>query len=152
MTAALRIARAEWGYWRHSRLLLAALAVFGLLLAATAVLSAARIESEAARRAAQQQAAEQAFTAQPDRHPHRMVHYGHYVFRTPPPLAVFDPGIDAVAGQALFLEGHRQNSAAFAEAPSAAGVGAFGVPHPALAYQLLVPLLLIALGHAAFAR
>jgi ABC-2 type transport system permease protein len=152
MSVALRIARAEWRCWLRSRLLLAALAVFGLLLAATAVLSALRIETEAARRAAQQQAAEQAFLAQPDRHPHRMVHYGHYVFRTPPPLAVFDPGIDAVAGQALFLEGHRQNSAAFAEAPAAAGVGAFGVPHPALAYQLFVPLLLIALGHAAFAR
>lgn len=152
MTSALRIARAEWGYWLRSRLLLAALAVFALLLAATAVLSALRIEAEAARRAAQQQAAEAAFVGQPGRHPHRMVHYGHYVFRTPPPLAVFDPGIDAVAGQALFLEGHRQNSAAFAEAPSAAGVGAFGVPYPALAYQLLVPLLLIALGHAVFAR
>lgn len=152
MSGALRIARAEWRYWRRSRLLSAALAVFGLLLAATAVLSVARIEAETARRAAQQRAAEAAFVEQPGRHPHRMVHYGHYVFRTPPPLAVFDPGIDAVAGQALFLEGHRQNSAAFAEAPSAAGVGAFGVPHPALAYQLLVPLLLIALGHAAFAR
>ncbi len=152
MTAALRIARAEWGFWLRSRLLRTALAVFGLLLTAIAVLSATRIETESARRAAQQQAAEAAFIAQPDRHPHRMVHYGHYVFRTPPPLAMFDPGIDAVAGQALFLEGHRQNSAAFAEAPSAAGVGAFGVPHPALAYQLLVPLLLIALGHAAFAR
>jgi ABC-2 type transport system permease protein len=152
MNAVLRIAAAEWQYWLRSRLLLAALGVFALLLAATTVLSAARIGAEQAQRLDQQRAAESAFAAQPDRHPHRMVHYGHYVFRAPPPLAVFDPGIDGVAGQALFLEGHRQNSAGFAQAPAAAATGGFGVPSPALVYQILLPLLLIALGHAALAR
>jgi ABC-2 type transport system permease protein len=152
MTRALRIAHAEWRYWLRSRLLLAAIAVFVVLLGVTAWLSAARIAAEDALRLSQQRAADAAFAAQPDRHPHRMVHYGHYVFRTPPPLAVFDPGIDAVAGQALFLEGHRRNSAAFAPAPASAGIGAFGIPHPALAYQVFVPLLLLALGHALFVR
>jgi ABC-2 type transport system permease protein len=152
MTQALRIAAAEWCAWSRSRLLRATLLVFGALVVATAVLSAWRIDAEQARRSALQQAAEQAFVEQPARHPHRMVHYGHYVFRTPPPLAIFDPGIDAVAGQALFLEGHRQNGAAFADAAATGTIGAYGIPSPALVYQLLVPLLLIALGHAALAR
>jgi ABC-2 type transport system permease protein len=152
VSGALRIAIEEWRCWLRSRLLGAALAVFGLLVAATAAASWQRIEAEHSQRESLQRAAEQAFTAQPDRHPHRMVHYGHYVFRTPPPLAVFDPGIDAVAGQALFLEGHRQNSAGFADAAAAAGGGGFGLPSPALAYLVFVPLLLVALGHAALAR
>jgi len=60
-----------------------------------------------------------------------MVHYGHYVFRAPPPLAMFDPGVDAVTGQSLFLEGHRQNSAMFADARAEARTGGFGALTPA---------------------
>ena len=99
-----------------------------------------------------QEQSEETFLSQPDRHPHRMVHYGHYVFRAPPPLALFDPGVDAVTGQSLFLEGHRQNSAMFADARAEARTGGFGTLSPAKIYHLFLPLLIIALGHAVILR
>lgn len=49
-----------------------------------------------------QSKANDAFEAQPDRHPHRAIHYGHFVFRPPVPLAAFDPGVDAFTGNAMF--------------------------------------------------
>ena len=61
-----------------------------------------------------------------------MVHYGHYVFRTPAPLARFDPGLDAVTGQSIFLEGHRQNTAMFAASGASADLVELDAGHPAL--------------------
>lgn len=92
------------------------------------------------------------FLAQPDRHPHRMVHYGHYAFRTSPLLAALDPGVDAVTGQSIFLEGHRQNTAMFADARAGADLGGFAGLTPANIYQLLLPLLLIIIGHGMLLR
>ena len=105
----LRIAREEWRQWMRSRLAVISLIVFAVLLIFTTGLTL--LEAQGARhdRLHQQEQSEETFLSQPDRHPHRMVHYGHYVFRAPPPLALFDPGVDAVTGQSLFLEGHRQN-------------------------------------------
>ncbi len=81
-----------------------------------------------------------------------MVHYGHYAFRTPPPLAAFDPGVDAVTGQSIFLEGHRQNTAMFADTRAGADLGGFAALTPANLYQLLLPLLLIIIGHGMVLR
>lgn len=152
MSSAIRIAREEWRLWLRSKVVVAAALIIAVLLAVTSVLTINRIADEQAQRMEQQVAAEEMFFAQPDRHPHRMVHYGHYVFRTPPPLAVFEPGVDAVTGQSIFLEGHRQNSAMFADTKAAADLGGFSDLTPASLYQLLLPLLLIVLGHAMFLR
>jgi len=152
MSAPLRIALEEWRLWARSRVVLLAALIVAVLVAATSVLTAQRIADEAERRAARQASAEQTFFAQPDRHPHRMVHYGHYAFRTPPPLAAFDPGVDAVTGQSIFLEGHRQNTAMFADTRAAADLGGFAALTPASLYQLLVPLLLIIIGHGVVLR
>ncbi|MFK7913311.1 MAG: ABC transporter permease [Pseudomonadales bacterium] len=152
MSSAVRIAREEWRQWLRSRLAVLSLMVFAILLLFTTILTA--LDAQAARheRLHQQEQAEQTFLDQPDRHPHRMVHYGHYVFRTPPPLAMFDPGVDAVTGQSLFLEGHRQNSAMFADARAEARTGGFGALTPAKLYHLFLPLLIIALGHGVILR
>jgi ABC-2 type transport system permease protein len=148
----LIIAGAEWRYWVRSRLAWSgALLMTGLLLATT-VLTALRMQGETSERAHQQAEAEAAFLSQPNRHPHRMVHYGHYVFRTPAPLALFDPGLDPVTGQSLFLEGHRQNTAMFASSGASADLGGFSWLSPALVYQLFGPLLVILLGHGLVAR
>ena len=152
MSVVRQIARDEARYWRRSQLAVAASVLFLLLAVVTLVVTALRISHETTLRAHHQAEAEAAFLAQPDRHPHRMIHYGHFVFRTPPPLARFDPGIDAVTGSALFLEGHRQNSASFAEAGASAYLGGLSWLTPALVYQLFAPLLLIILGHGALAR
>lgn len=152
MSAPLRIAREEWRLWARSRVVLVAALIVAVLLAATSVLTALRLAEEAERRTARQASAEATFFAQPDRHPHRMVHYGHYAFRTPPPLAAFDPGVDAVTGQSIFLEGHRQNTAMFADTRTAADLGGFAALTPANLYQLLIPLLLIIIGHGVVLR
>lgn len=146
------VAAAEWRYWRRSRLVLVGALLLAVLLVATTVLTTLRVQAEQARRAHDQAAAEAAFLAQPARHPHRMVHYGHYAFRTPAPLALFDPGLDAVTGQSIFLEGHRQNTAMFAAAGASADLGALSRWSPATVYQLFGPLLLVLLGHALLAR
>jgi ABC-2 type transport system permease protein len=152
MKAVWAIAAAEWRCWQRSRLALGAAALLAGLLVATVLLTALRMQAEHTERTLQQTQAEATFLAQPDRHPHRMVHYGHYVFRTPAPLALFDPGLDAVTGQSIFLEGHRQNTAMFAQAGASADLGALSWLSPALVYQLLGPLLLILFGHGLLVR
>ncbi len=147
MSTILTIARAELLLWLRSRLALSTLLIFALLLTATSVITTLKMKNERQQRAEQQIVAEEFFRSQPDRHPHRMVHYGHYVFRVPPPLSMVDPGIDSVTGQAMFLEGHRQNTAMFADASRSAELGGFENLTAALVYQLFVPLLLIAIGH-----
>jgi ABC-2 type transport system permease protein len=128
-----------------------ALLITALLIATTA-LTTLRMQSETAERTQHQAKAETAFLTQPDRHPHRMVHYGHYVFRTPAPLALFDPGLDPVTGQSIFLEGHRQNTAMFAASDASADLGGLIWLSPAMVYQLFAPLLVILLGHGLVAR
>lgn len=152
MSGVIRIAREEWRLWLRSRVVVSAAIIVAVLLAVTSVLTINRITAEQSQRMEQQLAAEETFLAQPDRHPHRMVHYGHYAFRPPPPLAMFEPGVDAVTGQSIFLEGHRQNSAMFADTKAAADLGGFAALTPATLYQMLLPLLLIVLGHAMFLR
>jgi len=114
MSQILTIAKEEWRYWLRSRLVKIGLIVFAFLLIVTSIMTASRVSDLRHDRLHQQEAAEQTFLNQPARHPHRMVHYGHYVFRAPTPLAQFDPGVDSVTGQSIFLEGHHQNSAMFA--------------------------------------
>ena len=152
MNKIFAIAREESRLWLRSRLAQCTLLIFALLLAAVSIATSLRMSEEHHERSEQQALAEETFLSQPDRHPHRMVHYGHYVFRPPPPLAMIDPGVDAVTGQSIFLEGHRQNSAMFADARASADLGGFEGLTAALVYQLFVPLLLIAIGHGVFIR
>ncbi|MCA3053277.1 MAG: DUF3526 domain-containing protein, partial [Rhodocyclaceae bacterium] len=152
MKRVLVIAAAEWRYWLRSRLAQGGALLITALLVATTVLTTLRMQSETAERTQHQAKAETAFLTQPDRHPHRMVHYGHYVFRTPAPLALFDPGLDPVTGQSIFLEGHRQNTAMFAASGASADLGGLSWLSPAMVYQLFAPLLVILLGHGLVAR
>lgn len=152
MTTSLTIAREEWRQWRRSRLAMVSMIVFSILLVFTTVLTLIDAQEARHERLHQQEQAEQTFLDQPDRHPHRMVHYGHYVFRAPPALAIFDPGVDAVTGQSIFLEGHKQNSAMFADARAEARTGGFGALSPAKVYHFFLPLLIIALGHGVILR
>ncbi|MCY4011389.1 MAG: DUF3526 domain-containing protein [Gammaproteobacteria bacterium] len=152
MSRILTIAHAEWRLWLRSRLAFGALLITALLLTSTSVVTALRMSEAHHARIHQQAVAEATFLSQPDRHPHRMVHYGHYVFRVPPPLSVIDPGVDSVTGQSMFLEGHRQNTAMFADARASAELGGFEDLTTALAYQLFLPLLLIAIGHGLIIR
>jgi len=131
-------------------------AMLGLLLLTVLSLSAALVswqqrQTVAADRARYQAQVNEEFDAQPDRHPHRMVHYGTFVFRPLNALAAFDAGIDAYTGHTLFLEGHRQNSANFGDVRQSSLLLRFGQLTPALVLQLLAPLLLVFIGHGVVA-
>lgn len=152
MSTTVLLAREEWLFWLRSRLALATTLLFLLLLLSTILLTTLRIAEERDEREHHQEEAETTFLSQPDRHPHRMVHYGHYVFRSPSPLAAFDPGLDSVTGHSMFLEGHRQNSAMFAASTASADLGSLAWLTPALVYQLFAPLLVILLGHGTVVR
>lgn len=152
MRTVLDIAREEWRRLRRERAAWLALAVVLVLwgMSAFATWDQRRdIERDRARRQAQ---ADQEFENQPDRHPHRMAHYGHFVFRPIRPLAAFDPGVEAYTGHTLFLEAHRQNSANFGDVRQSSLLLRFGQLTPAFVLQVLAPLVLIFLGHAAVAR
>lgn len=152
MSAAMRIACEEWRLLARDRVAVLGLALL-LALAAAATFTAWDSRRAAAdERARHQSQVNQEFEAQPDRHPHRMVHYGHFVFRPLNPLAAFDSGVDAYTGHTLFLEGHRQNSANFGDVRQSSLLLRFGQLTPAFVLQVLAPLLLIFIGHAVLAR
>lgn len=147
-----RIAREEWRSLARNRA-----AVFGLVLLVALTLLATLTAYEQQRaanteRARYQAQAQQEFEAQPDRHPHRMVHYGHFVFRPVNPMAAFDPGIEGYTGNTLYLEGHRQNTANFGDVRQTSLLLRFGQLTPAFVLQVMAPLLLIFFGYVAVAR
>ena len=102
-----------------------------------------------AERARYNEAVRTQWLEQPDRHPHRVSHYGYLAFRVKSPLSFFDGGVDSYAGTAVFLEAHRQNPANFSEAGQSPVLARLGELTPALVLQLLVPLVVFFLGYAA---
>ena len=152
MKQALAIAGAELRLMLRSRLALVGIATLLLLSGIAAVTSATQMATAAKARAEAQIATDAQFKAQPNRHPHRMVHYGTYAVRPVGPLAAFDPGVDSFTGTLLFLEGHRQNSATFGAARESSDLVRFGQLTPAFVLQTLAPLLLVFLGFASVAR
>ena len=151
-TPALRVAQEEWRLMRRDRVAAIGLLLVLLLATVAAITSWSTWQQAHTERQRHQARVNAEFQAQPDRHPHRMVHYGHFVFRPLNPLAAFDSGIDAYTGHTLFLEGHRQNSANFGDVRQSSLLLRFGQLTPAFVLQVLAPLLLVFLGHAAVAR
>ncbi|WHO40454.1 DUF3526 domain-containing protein [Sphingobium sp. AP49] len=152
MSAILLIARDELRLMRRNRVAVIAFALLVLLTFAAALISWSHQSGIAETRARFQAQAAQEFDAQPDRHPHRMVHFGNFIFRPLPPLAAFDPGVDAFTGNSMFLEGHRQNSANFGDVRQSSLLVRFGQLTPAFVLQVIAPLLLVFLGYGAVAR
>ncbi len=144
----LLIARRQIGTMREDRYVLFLLALV-VSLGVVSVLGARHhTASEAEQRARYQALVDRQWAEQPDRHPHRVIHYGFLVFREEAPLAFFDPGVGAYAGTSLFLEGHRQNSASFGDARHATALLRFGRLTPAAVLGLLLPLFVVAAGFA----
>ncbi|HEV7382200.1 MAG TPA: ABC transporter permease subunit, partial [Dyadobacter sp.] len=83
---------------------------------------------------------------QPERHPHRVAHYGYLVFREKSALSFFDYGLDSYVGNSVFLEAHRQNTVNMSEAGFSNGMLRFGELSMAMVLQMLVPLFLIFIG------
>jgi ABC-2 type transport system permease protein len=147
-----RIARHEIRQaWRARVVPLLALLLM-LLLAGAAAIGHARASADEEQRHRYQEMVAAQWKAQPDRHPHRVAHYGFLVFRPKPPLAFFDTGVESYTGTSLFLEAHRQNSANFSDATQADGTRRFGELTMAMVLQLFVPLLLFVIAGVAVTR
>ena len=152
MSAVSLIARDELRLMRRNRVAVTAVVLLLILTLVAVVTSWTHQQGIADTRARHQAEANHAFEAQPDRHPHRVVHYGHFIFRPLGPLAAFDPGVDAFTGNNMFLEGHRQNTANFGDVRQSSLLVRFGQLTPAFVLQAVAPLLLIFLGYGAVAR
>ncbi|MFS0773200.1 ABC transporter permease [Sphingomonas sp. 1P08PE] len=152
MSPARLIARDELRLMARNRVAVIALILLVLLTLAAVLSSWSHQHAIAALRDRQQHRAEAAFDAQPDRHPHRMVHYGTFIYRPLGPLAAFDPGVDAFTGNSMFLEGHRQNTANFGDVQQSSLLVRFGQLTPAFVLQVVAPLLLVFLGFGTVSR
>jgi ABC-2 type transport system permease protein len=84
----------------------------------------------------------------PDKHPHRMAHFGSFTFRLQHPLSIFDSGIESYIGNAIFLEAHKQHTANFSEASLSTGLVRFGDLNITMLLQLILPLIIFFLGYA----
>jgi len=99
-----------------------------------------------------QHEAQESWENNPDKHPHRMAHYGSFALRMKHVLSVFDLGMENFVGNAMFLEAHKQNTANFSEASMSTGLMRFGEVSLAMLLKVIVPLLIFYLGFATVAR
>jgi ABC-2 type transport system permease protein len=114
-----------------------------LLLLTAAVTGIINYRVLAAERALAQSTATENFKNQPDRHPHRVAHYGSYAFRPKSVLSFLDFGLDSYTGTMVYLEAHQQNSANFSQVQQSGAMIRFGEMTIAFVMQWLIPLLII---------
>jgi ABC-2 type transport system permease protein len=79
-----------------------------LLLVGAAIVGHQRAAADETQRHRYQEIVRAQWLDQPDRHPHRVAHYGFLVFRPRAPLSFFDTGVENYTGTSLFLEAHRR--------------------------------------------
>lgn len=152
MSPTFAVTSNELRHLARSRIGLLGVTLVALLTLVAAATAWAQHAEQAALRGRLQAAADAEFEAQPDRHPHRVVHFGHFAVRPASGLAAMDPGVEAYTGNLVFLEGHRQNSANFGDARQSSLLVRVGQLSPAFVLQIVAPLLLIFIGAGAIAR
>ncbi|WP_299901698.1 DUF3526 domain-containing protein [uncultured Aquimarina sp.] len=126
--------------------------IFILLTAYSAVSGINNYITQNEIRQEHQEKARQSWEANPDKHPHRMAHFGTFAFRIPSTLGIFDYGLESFTGNTVFLEAHRQNSVNFSEATFSTGMLRFGELSLALLLQLVLPIILFFIGFSGVAR
>lgn len=149
MKTALLIARQEAVRARRSRAFHVIAAVSALLLVGAVLVGLHQHRGVQEFRARCQEMVDRQWAEQPDRHPHRVAHYGNFAFRPRSPLSFLDVGVDSFTGSSIYLEAHHQNAANFSEARHSTAMLRFGELSTGLVLQLLVPLLLCFLVHDA---
>ncbi len=149
MSQTFTIARAEWRLHRRRRSYWLLIALFAAILVTAAGLNRTRQLAERERQQSFQQLVRAQWEGQPERHPHRVAHYGTFAFKPPGPLAAFDPGVESYAGRSVYLEAHRQNATNFTPAGELSSAFRLGELSLAFVLQLILPLVAIVLGHRA---
>lgn len=86
----------------------------------------------------------------PDKHPHRMAHYGSFAIKQLDPLCLFDSGINSYVGSIVYLEAHKQNTANFVPSNSVTKSGFMDISLSNL-LKIVLPLLLIIIGYRSIA-
>lgn len=147
----LAIARKEFlDGWRDGRFRVGA-AVVVALLGVALLLARQQVQRTHAEHAAAAALERENWLNQGEKNSHSAGHYGVYVFKPLPPLAVFDRGLEPFVGTTVFLEAHRQNQASFLPAQDATAMRRFGELTAATGLQLLVPLGIVLLTFGALA-
>jgi ABC-2 type transport system permease protein len=147
----LTIARKEFReIVRDGRFRWAAAVVGGLLIVA-GLAGWTAWRDQAQQRDTAQSTMQEMWFNQPAKNPHSAAHYGLWAFKPQMPLSFIDRGVDPYTGTASWLEAHRQNEFRFRPAMDATAAQRFGDWTAAGVLQLLLPLLIILLAHAAFA-
>ncbi|MDX2051083.1 MAG: DUF3526 domain-containing protein [Polyangiaceae bacterium] len=134
---------------RNGSLRIVGVAVFGLLLV-TLGLGLREARAVRAERYAAQKVADGHFRTQDDKNPHVAAHYGTYVFKPAGALSFVNPGVDAFVGVSLKLEAHKRNRLEGARARDGTALARFSRLSVASVLELLVPILVVAMGFAAW--
>ncbi len=88
----------------------------------------------------------------PDKHPHRMAHFGSFALRIKHPLSVIDYGMENYVGNAVFLEAHKQNTVNYSEASFSTGLLRMGDLSIAMLLQIILPLIIFFIGYNSIAQ
>ncbi|MDF9797846.1 ABC-2 type transport system permease protein [Catalinimonas alkaloidigena] len=145
------IARQFWSNTFKSRAIYLIIAIVALMIAYAAYSGWKNYSTHNQIRTHYQQVARQSWENNPDKHPHRMAHYGSFAFRLKHALSMFDFGLESFTGNAVFLEAHKQNTINFSEASFSTGLLRFGEISLAMLLQLIIPLIIFFLGFATIA-
>lgn len=152
MLAVLRIARRELVEAWRSR----TVPVFGALIVVLSLISLGagwtRYWALAEDQQAAQTEARRQWLTQGEKNPHGAGHFGSFAFKTLPPLALLDRGLDQYLGQWIRLETHAQHEADGRPAQETTALVRFGELTPAFLLQSLGPLFVILLGFGAISR
>lgn len=130
---------------RDGRFRAVGIAVLGLLLVTLGLGFRDVVAVQQERRDAQA-TADDHFRTQDDKNPHVAAHYGTYVFKPAGALSFINPGVDAFVGVSLKLEAHKRNALEGARARDGTALARFSRLSVASVLELLVPLLVIAIG------
>lgn len=147
MKTILLIAASTWKAAFRNKATSALTLILGLALCMATYTGWQNFSIQNGQRLKYKQIVRQQWLAKPDKHPHRMAHYGYLAFRDKHELSFFDFGIESFAGVSIFLEAHKQNTVNFSEAGFSNGMLRFGEMSVAMVLQLLVPLLIFFLGY-----
>ncbi|WP_019882498.1 MULTISPECIES: DUF3526 domain-containing protein [unclassified Methylophilus] len=143
-----KIAINEWRRLWHARIPALLMLVLVVLWAIAALAAHHHWQDHANTVAEVTQRSQQDWQSQPDRHPHRVSHFGDFVAKPLHPLSVIEPGIIDQSGHLVYLEAHRLNSANFNPATEATSLGRFPLITPAMIVQWWMPLFLIMIAYA----
>jgi ABC-2 type transport system permease protein len=148
-TTTILIARQFWRSTFHSKAVYGILIVMALMVGYAAYTGWKTYSTQREIREHYQRVVRESWENNPDKHPHRMAHFGSFAFRKKHPLSVFDFGLESYTGNAVYLEAHKQNTINFSEASFSTGLLRFGEMSLAMLLQVILPLVIVFLGFSA---